>query len=188
MTITFENDNDVIVYALEKVISYARRTQQIFVAQCVWWLASIIGLEQGLATFIDNIQSRAEEAVTSEVFEVPSGRQEACAPEQSIGQVHLDRVPNITQERSVSSVPRDLTEDQRLDCILDSAERVIQESFRDRSSLQYNRVNPLPQTKTQLKKARKVKRLQEANRKQEVERNQRLHEIRAEVIRHLSKE
>jgi hypothetical protein len=47
MTITFENDNDVIIYALEKIISYARRTQQIFVAQCVWWLASIIGLEQG---------------------------------------------------------------------------------------------------------------------------------------------
>ena len=27
MTITFENDNDVIVYPLEKVISYARKTQ-----------------------------------------------------------------------------------------------------------------------------------------------------------------
>jgi len=55
MTITFENDTDIIVYALEKVISYARRTQQIFVAQCVWWLASIIGLEQGLITYVDNL-------------------------------------------------------------------------------------------------------------------------------------
>jgi hypothetical protein len=33
MTITFENNNNVIIYALEKVITYARRTQQIFVAQ-----------------------------------------------------------------------------------------------------------------------------------------------------------
>jgi hypothetical protein len=57
MPITFENDNDVIIYALEKIISHARRTQQIFVAQCVWWLAAIIGLEQGLVNYIDNIQS-----------------------------------------------------------------------------------------------------------------------------------
>jgi hypothetical protein len=36
MTITFEYESVVIIYALEKVISYARRTEQIFVAQCVW--------------------------------------------------------------------------------------------------------------------------------------------------------
>ena len=30
MTIGFENDNDVIVYALEKVIAYARDNQYIF--------------------------------------------------------------------------------------------------------------------------------------------------------------
>jgi hypothetical protein len=188
MTITFEHETDVIIYALEKVISHARRNQQVFVAQCVWWLASIIGLEQGLITFIDKIQSRVEVTVNSEELEVPSGRQEAGVPEQSASQVHPDRIPNITQERSVSATPRDLTEDQRLDRILDFAEKVIQESFRDRSNLQYNRVNPLPQTRTQLKKARKVKRLQETIRKQEVERNQRLQEIRAEVIRNLSKE
>jgi hypothetical protein len=60
MTITFENDNDVIVYALEKVIFYAKRTQQILVAQCVWWLASVIGLEQSLVNYISNKQARKE--------------------------------------------------------------------------------------------------------------------------------
>jgi hypothetical protein len=39
MTITFENDSEVIVYALENAIAHARRTQQIFVVQCMWWLA-----------------------------------------------------------------------------------------------------------------------------------------------------
>jgi hypothetical protein len=58
MTITFENDNDIIVYALEKVIAYSRRTQQILVAQCVWWLASVIGLEQGLVLHINNLHGR----------------------------------------------------------------------------------------------------------------------------------
>jgi len=55
MTLSFDDDNDIIVYALEKIISYARRTQHIFVAQCVWWLAAIIGLEQGLIIHIDNL-------------------------------------------------------------------------------------------------------------------------------------
>jgi hypothetical protein len=63
MTITFEHDSDVIVYALEKVISYARKTQQVFVAQCVWWLASIIGLEHGLVIHIDNQRACYEKSV-----------------------------------------------------------------------------------------------------------------------------
>jgi hypothetical protein len=67
MTITFENDNDIIIYALEKVISHARRTQQIFMAQCGWWLASIIGLHQCLVKYIVNTQSRIKVTVTSEV-------------------------------------------------------------------------------------------------------------------------
>jgi hypothetical protein len=58
MTLTFENDNDVIVYALEKIISYTRKTQQIFVAQCIWWLASVIDLEQGLVQYIDNLHGQ----------------------------------------------------------------------------------------------------------------------------------
>jgi hypothetical protein len=172
MTITFENDNDVIVYALEKVISYARRTQQIFVAQCVWWLASVIGLQQGLESLINNLQRREAVGVSGDRVEI----------------LHPNRIPNIQLPKAVSPVPRDLTEDQRLDRILESAERVIQGSLEDRSRVYRNRVNPLPTTKIQLKKARKVKRLQEENRKKEVERDQRLQEIRAEVIRHHIKE
>jgi hypothetical protein len=192
MTITFENDNDVIVYTLEKVIAYARRTQQVFVAQCVWWLASIVGLEQELVIFIDNKESRSAALVIpdkvpiirSTVSPVPRDIQE----DQRQAQIHPDQVSQISEGRSTSALPRGLTEDQRLDRILESAERVIQESFQAKTSAQPGRVNPLPTTRTQLKKGRKIKRLQEANRKQELERSQRLQEIRAEVIHHLSKE
>jgi len=55
MTITFENVNDAIVYALERVISYTRTSQQILVAQCVWWLAGIIGLEESVVIHIDKL-------------------------------------------------------------------------------------------------------------------------------------
>jgi hypothetical protein len=130
MTITFENDNDVIVYALEKVIVFVRRTQQIFLAQCVWWIASVIGLEPGLKIHIDNLASRKP----TEQDQLPQ-------------QIVPGTVRQNSGKRSVSAVPRDLTEAQHLDLIFESAEQVIQESFTDRSLVQGNRVNPLPMTK-----------------------------------------
>jgi hypothetical protein len=104
MTITFENDNDVIVYALEIIINHARRTQQIFVAHCIWWHASIIGLEQGLINYIDNIQSRTIAAI------VP------------------DKVSSV--ERAVSPIPRDNQEDQRQEKILEECEEYLKDSRR----------------------------------------------------------
>jgi hypothetical protein len=59
MTITFQNDIDIIVYALEKIISYARRNQYIFLAQSIWWISSMIGLQQGLVDYIDNLKRRS---------------------------------------------------------------------------------------------------------------------------------
>lgn len=58
MTFTLENDNNVIVHALEKIISYARNTQYILLAQSVWWISSIIGLQEGLIRHIDNIKAQ----------------------------------------------------------------------------------------------------------------------------------
>jgi hypothetical protein len=158
MTITFETESDVIVYALEKIISFARESQYLFVANCAWWIASIIGLEQGLIIHIDNLTKRRH----PESFEERSDN------------IHTDRNSQVTSERAVSATPRDLTEDQRRD--------------HKQSIRKPNRINPLPQTKNQLKKARKVKRLQEENRKKDVERNTRLRKIRATVIENLSKE
>jgi hypothetical protein len=112
MTVTFENHNDVIVYALEKVISYARRTQQIFAAQCISWLASMIRLQQGLIIHIDNLRKRETTAISGDYS----------------GIVHPDRAQQIESEKAISPIPRDLTEDQRLDQILKSAEECLADS------------------------------------------------------------
>ena len=120
MTLTFENDNDVITYALEKVISYVRRTPQIFVAQCVWWLASIIGLEQGLIVHINNLQKRGTSATLRDYSEI----------------VHPDRVQQISLEKSVSPIPGDLTEDRQLDQIIRSAEECVISSEKTRNTWQ----------------------------------------------------
>jgi hypothetical protein len=58
MTITFENDSDVIVYTLEKIVFFARTNQYLFVANCAWWLAGVIGLDSELTTYIATLESR----------------------------------------------------------------------------------------------------------------------------------
>jgi len=139
MTITFENDNDVIVYALEKVISYAKRTQQIFVAQVVWWLASVIGIERGLISYIDTIQSRVETTVNS-------GR----VPEELA----------IAVTKSVSPQPRDIQEETRRDRVLWDCEEFLREPRRSRDIAALKskgttcsgRINPTPISKKALKK------------------------------------
>jgi hypothetical protein len=133
MTVTLENDNDVIIYALEKVIAYARRTQQIFVAQCVWWLASIIGLEQELAIFIDNIQSRIN------VIVIP------------------EKVPSIG--RTVSPIPRDIQNGTRQDQVLKECEAYLKESrklrdivtLKSKGTTKTGRINPTPISKKALR-------------------------------------
>jgi len=55
MTISFENSNGVIVYAFEQIISFARDNQYIFVTQWIWWMASIIRLQQGFIIYIDTL-------------------------------------------------------------------------------------------------------------------------------------
>jgi hypothetical protein len=105
MTITFENDNDIIVYALEKVISHARRTQHIFVVQWVWWLASVIGLESGLINHIDNLHRRTM---------VKESR-----PYRNRSPVQEDRTPGSAK-----------LEEDKCDKILKECEQYLQESGR----------------------------------------------------------
>jgi len=134
MPITFKHDNDVIIYASERNISHAKRTQQIFVAQCVWWLASIIGLEQGLISHIDKLQGH----------------------ENTILQEQLPR--------EVLATPRDLVEDRRVDQVLDCTEQFLRESkrLREIAALKISRetttgqINPLRKTKKSLGKAKRI--------------------------------
>jgi len=121
MPITFENDSDVIVYALEKIISFARNIQHIFVANCVWWIAGVIGLDDGLKIHINNLTSR--ERIT----------------------------------RGVSSTPRDIARDTSLDLdeqALSSSANYVSDPLR---RTRKGRVNPLPQTKSNLKRLGKRK-------------------------------
>jgi hypothetical protein len=83
MTITFERDKDVIAYALEKIIVYARDNQYIFLAQSVWWISSILGLQEGLVIHIDNLRAHKNIKFTQ--------------PRDDIDHIHPDRIQNLEE-------------------------------------------------------------------------------------------
>lgn len=83
MTITFRNDNDVILYTLETIIFYTTKNLYIVVTQCVWWQLSIIRLEQGLIIHINNLWIRLK------AIHIP------CTTHFTLGNLHSDRVSQI---------------------------------------------------------------------------------------------
>jgi len=78
------------------------------VAQCIWWLPSIVGLEQGLIVHIDNLRKR---------WEILSARNEESLGDLAASVQGEERqFPAATkhQAREVSSVPRDIQEQSRI--------------------------------------------------------------------------
>jgi len=178
MTITFENDNDVIVYALEKIIAFARRTQQIFVARCVWWLASVVRLELVLIAYIDNLRKQSEvslakdkelsaDLVTSiqekkqpspvaigrqarEISTVPQDIQEESRIVGETEKVHLDQVSQIHDTNiDVSNLDLDKSGIERQLRVVQSTEQFIQKSRRERRKLgRQKQADPLSQTRS----------------------------------------
>ena len=169
MTITFENDNDVVVYALEKIISFAREYQYFFVANCTWWIASIYGVDNQLRQHIDYLALRQSETDRTESIQ-HRGIQNTRNP--------------IT--RGVSPTPRDIARDIGIELSPEELEVSIDKYVSDPlRRTRKGRINPLPQSKKQLKKARQA----EARRIQH-QANQRtkLAEIREKIISNLNKE
>jgi hypothetical protein len=130
MSITFENDNDIIVNALEKVISFARSTQQIFVAQCIWWLASIIGLERELEIHISNLHGRT---IVAKPVKIETGPSEL--PDRSLRfSAVLEEV--LTADKPAPCAPKDTGENLRQDRYLKGCNEFLRESQRQQENLE----------------------------------------------------
>jgi hypothetical protein len=97
MTLNMENDNVVIVYALQKIISYARNNQYICVNQSVWWTSSIVGLYSGLIIHMDNFKAQ----INISALKISN------TPRDSRRQLDNDKVPQQTHPQWASHI-RDL--------------------------------------------------------------------------------
>jgi len=127
MTITFQDDIYVIVYALDNVISYARNNQYIFLAQIVWWISSIIGLQPGLIAHIDILKSRDDSGNTD-------------LPKESLSyNIHPDRIGNL-RRLEVDNVISDngtisTTESNIHNEVINNCEAFLQQSYQERKAI-----------------------------------------------------
>jgi len=104
MTITFESENDIIIYALENIIDYARKNQYIFVAQSVWWIASVVGLTDRLATHIHNLPIRTE------AYQAPIREIEQLSLEQEAETTTQDLQVDSEADKGISDLQSDRAE------------------------------------------------------------------------------
>jgi len=140
MTITFKSENNVKVYALEKIISYARKHQYIFVAQSVWWIASVIGLEDGLATHIQNLRIWSEAYwAPLESHSLSLEKEEASVLHEHIdidtkwSCVHPDRIPQIDNTVNDSyEVESSESESEQATIIIKNAKEFLCKSRKER--------------------------------------------------------
>jgi hypothetical protein len=141
MTITFECDKDVIVYALEKIISFARSNQYIFLAQSVWWISSVIGLQEGLIIHIDNLKVRSDseselfiQRVSSVEWNKPTIKETS-----SNLKIHPDLVKRIQAtdsdytDSNIESVSK--TESNIHDEIIENCEALLEQSKQERKAI-----------------------------------------------------
>jgi hypothetical protein len=98
MTITFDDNTDAIIYALENIIFFARDNQYIFLGQSVWWISSIIGLQQGLDIHIDSLKEQSNlgkpelQPASSDSRELPRIQQREIS---DISHIHPSRVSRL---------------------------------------------------------------------------------------------
>jgi hypothetical protein len=89
MTIAFENDKDVIVYDFEKIIAFARAKQFLFMANSVWWIAGVLGLDSELISYIDNLEARKAIIDIRAISRIPRDIARGVSP----GKLTLDYTP-----------------------------------------------------------------------------------------------
>jgi len=134
MNITFKNDNDIIVYPLAKIISSAEGNQYLCLAQSVWWISSIIGLQQGLITHFDNLRIRLEIGQSNrQVSVMPRDIQEESRSNINQQHIHPDRISRVQDmSNDISNLDRDTLGEELLFQIGKSSKRFVQKSRKPR--------------------------------------------------------
>ena len=58
MTIIFDNDINIIIYALERLSALCWEIHYCYAAQCIWWISALAGLQNCLVDYIEIQQSQ----------------------------------------------------------------------------------------------------------------------------------
>ena len=126
MSITFNCEADVILWAFSKLLIIFGERRYTFALHCIWWLASLVQLDIALRYLIEHHQFPSENRETQ----------------------------NNKIDRQISPIPRDIARDISVDS--NTREAITPENYvtdplrRTRKG----RINSLPQNKKQLGKAK----------------------------------
>jgi len=116
MPVTFENNNHIIIYTLEKIISFARNNQYIFLAQSIWWISSIIGFRKELIIHIDSLKTQSDivsrrilspEVKNSVVREVSATLRDTVEDSRPIVEalhIHSERILQVITNDNISDL------------------------------------------------------------------------------------
>jgi len=139
MTISFKDDRDVIVYALERIICYARDNRYILIAKSVWWIASIIGLSEELVMYIDSLWIQVEKSqIATKEDQLPSEKHSSVVPQEHPstgtpkGYIHPDRLSQI--DRNSESLEAENSEDELVQSIIQGGNKFVNESRKARKA------------------------------------------------------
>lgn len=77
-------------------------------AHCVWWLASVTGLEQGLVVHMDNLRKQSKLLLVKD-RELSAGSATSMQERRQSSSIAISR-----QAGGISSVPRDIQEESRV--------------------------------------------------------------------------
>jgi hypothetical protein len=141
MTITFESDKDVIIYALEMIISSARNNQYIFLAQSVWWISSIIELQEGLVIHIDNLKAQSEVRPELPIRQPSPAKSEKLksgsrTPSQYIHPECVERIRTSDGDYIYSSEESDSTTESDIhNEIINNCEAFLEQSKQERKTV-----------------------------------------------------
>lgn len=145
MTITLNNEADILLWTFIKLIATFRGKQYLFAAQRVWWISTLRGLYSALVNFIDNQR-------------LPCEAESGGIRQPTIASTNIQRLDDTGSIASHS-------EDLRLDQVLEQANVRFGKSVADRDPYVTNpvrqtrdgRLNSSPSTNANLNKARWIK-------------------------------
>jgi len=146
MPVSFENDNDIIRYVLEKIISFARNNQYIFLAHSIWWISSIFGLQKELIIHIDILKTQADivsqrilspevkNTSVPKVSAMPWDTQEHSRPIIEASHIHPERIWQVNTYNDISDLDLCKSGIDRQSQIVEEAKQFVRVSQKERKA------------------------------------------------------
>jgi len=156
----FKNEYDVIVWSFSYLLHRFEDSNNLFAAQCIWWLANLVDLKNILSYYHQHkiLHSEHQSQPSEQIGNLQSIQQTQIADYRDISPLSLDanktsvtsNIPNVNSEESSEENHKDSSEDQ-FNKVENNAEKFLEESrrLRDLHQLRVKQTRNIIQTRKQ---------------------------------------